>query len=46
MAADREYQVEALQIEAEFATASWEALQVEEANEYNKYGLSSHLNEL
>ena len=33
MAADREYQAEALQIEAEFATASWEALQVGETNE-------------
>ncbi|PSB02425.1 CopG family transcriptional regulator [Merismopedia glauca CCAP 1448/3] len=30
MADDAEYQAEALQIEAELATASWEALQLEE----------------
>jgi metal-responsive CopG/Arc/MetJ family transcriptional regulator len=29
MAEDVEYQAEALQIEAEFSTASWEALQIE-----------------
>ena len=33
MSVDQEYQVEALQIDAEFATASWEALEVGEANE-------------
>ncbi|MDX2241568.1 MAG: hypothetical protein NW224_12860 [Leptolyngbyaceae cyanobacterium bins.302] len=31
MAADSEYQTEALQLEAEFATAQWEALQQTES---------------